>query len=43
MPTIVIASSKGGSGKSYIRGVLASALADHGATVTVIDADLTGR
>lgn len=40
MPTIVIASSKGGSGKSTSAALLASALADHGATVTVIDADV---
>jgi chromosome partitioning protein len=39
MPTIVIASSKGGSGKSTTAALLASALAEHGATVTVIDAD----
>ena len=39
MPTIVIASSKGGSGKSTSATLLASALAEHGATVTVIDAD----
>jgi chromosome partitioning protein len=40
MPTIVIASSKGGSGKSTSAALLASALAEHSATVTVIDADL---
>ena len=40
MPTIVIASSKGGSGKSTTAALLASALAEHGATVTVIDADV---
>jgi len=40
MPTIVIASSKGGSGKSTSAALLASALAEHGATVTVIDADV---
>jgi chromosome partitioning protein len=40
MPTIVIASSKGGSGKSTSAILLASALAEQGATVTVIDADL---
>jgi chromosome partitioning protein len=39
MPTIVIASSKGGSGKSTSAVLLASALAEHGTTVTVIDAD----
>jgi chromosome partitioning protein len=40
MPTIVIASSKGGSGKSTSAVLLATALAEHGATVTVIDADI---
>jgi chromosome partitioning protein len=40
MPTIVIASSKGGSGKSTSAILLATALAEHGATVTVIDADI---
>jgi chromosome partitioning protein len=40
MPTIVIASSKGGSGKSTTAALLASALAEHGATVTAIDADI---
>jgi chromosome partitioning protein len=39
MPTIVIASSKGGSGKSTTAALLASALVEHGASVTVIDAD----
>src|ERR1700687_2863486 len=39
MPTIVIASSKGGSGKSTTAALLASALAEHSATATVIDAD----
>jgi chromosome partitioning protein len=39
MPTIVIASSKGGSGKSTTAALLAMTLAEHGATVTVIDAD----
>ena len=40
MPTIVIASSKGGSGKSTSAILLSTALAEHGATVTVIDADI---
>ena len=40
MPTIVIASSKGGSGKSTTSALLASTLAEHGATVTAIDADI---
>ena len=40
MPTLVIASSKGGSGKSTSAILLATALAEHGATVTVIDADV---
>jgi chromosome partitioning protein len=40
MPTIVIASSKGGSGKSTSAALLASAIAEHGASVTVIDADI---
>src|SRR5690242_10264205 len=40
MPTIVIASSKGGSGKTTSAILLATALAEHGATVTVIDADI---
>jgi len=40
MPTIVIASSKGGSGKSTSAILLATALTEHGATVTVIDADV---
>jgi MinD-like ATPase involved in chromosome partitioning or flagellar assembly len=40
MPTIVIASSKGGSGKSTSAVLLATALAEHGTTVTVIDADI---
>jgi len=39
MPTIAIASSKGGSGKSTTAALLAMTLAEHGATVTVIDAD----
>jgi chromosome partitioning protein len=40
MPTIVIANSKGGSGKSTTAALLASTLAEHGATVTAIDADI---
>ena len=40
MPTIVIASSKGGSGKSTSAILLATSLAEHGATVTLIDADI---
>jgi chromosome partitioning protein len=40
MPTLVIASSKGGSGKSTSAILLATALAEHGATVTIIDADV---
>jgi chromosome partitioning protein len=39
MPTIVFASPKGGAGKSTSAVVLASELAGHGQTVTVIDAD----
>jgi chromosome partitioning protein len=39
MPTIVIASAKGGSGKSTTAALLAMMLAEHGASVTVIDAD----
>src|SRR5215831_3074818 len=39
MPTIAITSSKGGSGKSTTAALLAMTLAEHGATVTVIDAD----
>jgi chromosome partitioning protein len=40
MPTIVIASSKGGSGKSTTAALLASTIVEHGATVTAIDADI---
>ena len=39
MPTIVFASFKGGAGKSTSAILLASELAERGATVTVIDAD----
>jgi len=39
MPIIVIANSKGGSGKSTTTALLSSALAEHGASVTAIDAD----
>ena len=39
MAVIVTASSKGGAGKSTLTLVLAQALADMGATVTIIDAD----
>ena len=39
MPTIVFASPKGGAGKSTSAVVLATELAQRGATVTVIDAD----
>src|SRR5438270_504257 len=39
MPIIVIASSKGGSGKSTSAVLLATTLVEHGASVTVIDAD----
>ena len=39
MPTIVFASPKGGVGKSTSAVLLASELASHGGTVTVIDAD----
>jgi chromosome partitioning protein len=39
MPTIVFASPKGGVGKSTSAVLLATQLAEHGATVTVIDAD----
>ncbi len=39
MPIIVFASSKGGAGKSTSACLLANALANIGATVTVIDAD----
>jgi chromosome partitioning protein len=40
MPTIVIPNSKGGSGKSTAALLLAMQLAEHGATVKVIDADV---
>ena len=39
MPVIVTASSKGGAGKSTLTLVLAQALAEMGASVTIIDAD----
>jgi chromosome partitioning protein len=39
MPTIVFASPKGGVGKSTAAVLLASELASHGGTVTIIDAD----
>jgi chromosome partitioning protein len=39
MPTISFASSKGGAGKSTATVVLATELAERGATVTVIDGD----
>lgn len=39
MPVIVLASSKGGVGKSTVALTLAHALAQGGATVTLIDAD----
>jgi chromosome partitioning protein len=39
MPTIVFASPKGGVGKSTAAVLLATELAGHGATVTMIDAD----
>jgi chromosome partitioning protein len=39
MPTIALASSKGGAGKSTAAVLLASELARGGATVTIIDAD----
>ncbi|MBN9617646.1 MAG: hypothetical protein BGO25_11960 [Acidobacteriales bacterium 59-55] len=39
MPTIVFASPKGGVGKSTATVLLASELAAHGGTVTMIDAD----
>jgi chromosome partitioning protein len=39
MPTIVFASPKGGVGKSTAAVLLASELASHGGSVTVIDAD----
>jgi chromosome partitioning protein len=39
MPTVVFASSKGGCGKSTTAVLLATELAERGATVTIIDAD----
>jgi chromosome partitioning protein len=39
MPTISFASSKGGAGKSTSAVLLASELAQHGTTVTIVDAD----
>jgi chromosome partitioning protein len=39
MPTIVFASSKGGAGKTTATIVLASELAQHNTSVTLIDAD----
>lgn len=39
MPTIVFASPKGGAGKSTSAVILGSELAQHGTTVTIIDAD----
>jgi chromosome partitioning protein len=39
MPTIVFASPKGGAGKSTAAVLLATELAERGATVTIIDAD----
>ena len=39
MPTIVFASPKGGVGKSTAAVLLATELASHGASVTIIDAD----
>jgi chromosome partitioning protein len=39
MPTIVFASPKGGAGKSTSAVLLATELAEHGTTVTIIDAD----
>jgi chromosome partitioning protein len=39
MPTIVLASPKGGAGKSTSAVLLSTELAERGATVTVIDAD----
>ena len=39
MPTVVFASPKGGAGKSTSAMLLATELAERGATVTVIDAD----
>lgn len=42
MPTIALASSKGGAGKTTAAIILATELAEH-TTVTVIDADPAGR
>jgi chromosome partitioning protein len=39
MPTVVLASSKGGAGKSSVSVLLGCDLAERGATVTLIDAD----
>src|ERR1700759_1538425 len=39
MPTLALASPKGGSGKSTTAALLGSDLAERGATVTIIDAD----
>jgi chromosome partitioning protein len=39
MPTIALASPKGGAGKSTATALLASDLAERGTTVTIIDAD----
>src|ERR1700750_1943062 len=39
MPTISFASSKGGAGKSTSAVLLATELAERGASVTIIDAD----
>ena len=39
MPTIALASPKGGAGKSTSAALLGSDLAERGATVTIIDAD----
>jgi chromosome partitioning protein len=39
MPTIVFASPKGGAGKSTSAVLLATVLAERGATVTIVDAD----
>ena len=43
MPTIVFASPKGGVGKSTSAVLLATELASHGGSVTMIDADPTGH
>ena len=39
MPVVVVASSKGGAGKSTLTLVLGQALDEMGATVTIVDAD----